>query len=84
METLQEVAEFDELVEGPPLQVGVHSVATRPDGQRKAVSSLIEVRDPEAARVARTARPGDRVRLTIVTDWDDPDIPTWVTGFEIL
>jgi len=73
---------FDGIFPGPPPRIRTHVVATRPDGQRRAVSSAERVEDPEILKAAEAARKGDTVRLTVATQWNPMD--SWVTGFEVV
>lgn len=75
---------FDEFVDQDPPRVKYHDDARHTNGARKVIYCSVEIRGDEAIQRAREARPGDTIRVTELTDWDDPDIPEWISEFEVV
>lgn len=73
---------FDKVTAGKPGRAYFHKLASRPDGQQRALSMAPEVRDAELLKQVQALQPGDEVKITITTDWDQADLPSWLTAVE--
>ena len=70
------------LVEGNPAQLGFYKVLTLRNETKKPCSQVVQVQDEDLLQRLRSeVDPGDRIRVTIETDWAEKDMPTVLTDF---
>ncbi len=84
LQTITYEAIFDGISDGDLTLVEMHVVAEHLDGTKRTLTSAVPVYDPKLLDGARQAKPGDTLRVTEVTDWDDDDIPNWLTALEVV
>ena len=75
-------ATFARIKPGDPPSVSFNKVLTRPDGKQKYVAMSIPVRDQRLlARAEMELSFGDKVDVTVETQWAAKDIPNTLLDF---
>lgn len=77
-------AVFDGLEGENPVVASFTSHARNRDGTVRPLQSAAPINDEQVLAAARKAKPGDRVRVKEITDWEDDELPKWIEEFEVL